>query len=142
MPGAHPEVLRRVDVDCSRCGLDSGRAEATDGANVPDGEFGREPRPGGQFDLQVNRLVWPDPIQLMRGLGPMTVSRLSSRVTFVCSTPRRSMGLLLLLGDTVTTVSVRSLAMTSIRPTCTLMARSMGVGVVNVGMLAPSFLWV
>ncbi|MDQ1551247.1 MAG: hypothetical protein QOD50_669, partial [Actinomycetota bacterium] len=54
----------------------------------------------------------------------MTVSRLSSRVTFVCSTPRRSIDLVSLLGDTVTTVSVRSLAMTSIRPTCTLMARS------------------
>ena len=69
------------------------------------------------------------PNQLMRGRGPVMVSRWPSKSTLVSSAPRRSTAFAGLVGDTVTTVSARSLAKTSIAPTGRLMARSIGVGV-------------
>ncbi|MDY7556637.1 hypothetical protein [Cryobacterium sp. 10C3] len=66
---------------------------------------------------------------LKRGFGPVTVSRRPSKSTVVSSAPRRSTAFAGLVADTVTTVSVRSPAKTSIMPTGRLMARSIGVGV-------------
>ena len=82
------------------------------------------------------------PMKLKRGFGPVIVSRWPSKSTVVSSAPRRSTALAGLVGVTVTTVSVRSPATTSIAPTGRWMATSIGVGVVYVGMLTPAFLGV
>jgi len=57
------------------------------------------------------------------------VSRWPSKSTLVSSAPRRSTAFAGFVGDTVTTVSFRSPAMISTAPTGSLMARSIGVGV-------------
>ena len=80
------------------------------------------------------------PMKLNRGFGPVIVSRRPSKSTVVSSAPRRSTAFAGLVGVTVTTVSVRSPATTSIAPTGRWMATSIGVGVVYVGMAMPAFL--
>ena len=74
------------------------------------------------------------PITLKRGLGPLIVRSAPSNSTTVSSAPRRSTDLAGLVGETVTTVSVRSLAMISMAPTGRWIATSRGVGVSNLGM--------
>ena len=88
--------------------------------------------PDGSSTLTSTDSVGPS--QLKRDRGPVMVSRWPSKSTLVSSAPRRSTALAGLLGDTVTTVSARSPATTSIAPTGRLMARSMGAGVSKVGM--------
>ncbi len=60
---------------------------------------------------------------------PSTVTRWPSKATFACSAARTSAGRSGLVGVTVTTVSLRSVAMTSSAPTWRSTERSIGVGV-------------
>ena len=57
------------------------------------------------------------------------MSRVPSKATLVSSAPRTSTAFAGFVGETVTTVSLRSLAMMSMAPTGIRMAMSMGLGV-------------
>jgi hypothetical protein len=57
------------------------------------------------------------PTRLNRDRGPVIVTRWPSKSTFVSSAPRRSAAFAGLVGATMTTVSVRSLACTTTVPT-------------------------
>src|SRR5688572_15216159 len=69
----------------------------------------------------------------------MIVIRPSANVTLVCSTAVTSPAREGLRGATVTTVSRRSLATSSRRAACKAKLTSMGVGVLNVGMVVTPF---